>query len=87
LACEAKGEDGGEFGFVRVVAGGGVERQALEEEYVARLQRSVDDLGRGISLDVAAVERKQVQHRRGGCSFEQNSLLMCALRDWIAEPV
>lgn len=36
-------------------------------------------LGRGVSLDDAAVERKLVHDRRGGYCFEQNSLLMRAL--------
>jgi N-hydroxyarylamine O-acetyltransferase len=36
-------------------------------------------LGRGISLEDAAVERKLVADRRGGYCFEQNSLLMRAL--------
>lgn len=36
-------------------------------------------LGRGISLDDEAVERKLVRDRRGGYCFEQNSLLLRAL--------
>jgi N-hydroxyarylamine O-acetyltransferase len=36
-------------------------------------------LGRGISLDDEAVERKLVHDRRGGYCFEQNSLLLRAL--------
>jgi N-hydroxyarylamine O-acetyltransferase len=36
-------------------------------------------LGRGISLDPAAIERKLVGARRGGYCFEQNTLLMTAL--------
>lgn len=36
-------------------------------------------LGRGIDLAPDAVERKIVQHRRGGYCFEQNSLLMGVL--------
>lgn len=36
-------------------------------------------LGRGISLDEAAVEKKLIHDRRGGYCFEQNSLLMRAL--------
>lgn len=36
-------------------------------------------LGRGISLDDAAVERKLVHDRRGGYCFEQNSLLLRVL--------
>lgn len=36
-------------------------------------------LGRGISLDPAAVERKLVHDRRGGYCFEQNSLLLHVL--------
>jgi len=37
-------------------------------------------LGRGISLDLAAVERKLVRQKRGGYCFEQNLLLAAALR-------
>jgi N-hydroxyarylamine O-acetyltransferase len=36
-------------------------------------------LGRGISLDPAAIEQKLVGDRRGGYCFEQNSLLLLAL--------
>ena len=36
-------------------------------------------LGRGISLDPTAVERKLVHDRRGGYCFEQNSLLLHVL--------
>lgn len=36
-------------------------------------------LGRGVSLDPAAVERKLVHERRGGYCFEQNSLLLHVL--------
>jgi N-hydroxyarylamine O-acetyltransferase len=37
-------------------------------------------LGRGISLDPAAIERKLVHDRRGGYCFEQNNLLRLVLR-------
>ena len=37
-------------------------------------------LGRGISLDPAAIERKLVHDRRGGYCFEQNNLLLQVLR-------
>jgi len=37
-------------------------------------------LGRGISLDPTAVERKLVHARRGGYCFEQNSLLLHVLQ-------
>ena len=37
-------------------------------------------LGRGISLDPAAIERKLVHERRGGYCFEQNNLLLQVLR-------
>ncbi len=37
-------------------------------------------LGRGISLDPAAIERKLVHDRRGGYCFEQNNLLLLVLR-------
>ena len=36
-------------------------------------------LGRGIDLDLSAVERKLVRQRRGGYCFEQNSLLLAVL--------
>ena len=36
-------------------------------------------LGRGISLEPAAIERKIVQERRGGYCFEQNGLLLLML--------
>ncbi len=38
-------------------------------------------LGRGIDLDLAALERKLVAGRRGGYCFEQNTLFEAALRD------
>ena len=38
-------------------------------------------LGRGIDLEPAAVERKLVREKRGGYCFEQNSLLLLALRE------
>ncbi|HVU22709.1 MAG TPA: arylamine N-acetyltransferase [Opitutus sp.] len=37
-------------------------------------------LGRGISLDLSAIERKLVHDRRGGYCFEQNGLLLAVLR-------
>jgi N-hydroxyarylamine O-acetyltransferase len=37
-------------------------------------------LKRGVSLDIAAIQRKLVQQRRGGYCFEQNTLLEAALR-------
>jgi N-hydroxyarylamine O-acetyltransferase len=37
-------------------------------------------LGRGIDLDVAAIERKLVHDRRGGYCFEQNTLLLAVLQ-------
>src|SRR5437879_2803488 len=37
-------------------------------------------LGRGVRLDIAAVQRKLVHDRRGGYCFEQNTLLEAALR-------
>ncbi|HEY6175060.1 MAG TPA: arylamine N-acetyltransferase, partial [Kofleriaceae bacterium] len=36
-------------------------------------------LGRGIDLDLDAVQRKLVDDRRGGYCFEQNSLLLAVL--------
>ncbi len=38
-------------------------------------------LGRGIDIEPAAVERKLVREKRGGYCFEQNSLLLLALRE------
>lgn len=37
-------------------------------------------LGRGIRIDVPAIEQKLVRDRRGGYCFEQNTLLAAALR-------
>ncbi|HWA86967.1 MAG TPA: arylamine N-acetyltransferase [Opitutus sp.] len=37
-------------------------------------------LGRGISLDLAAIERKLVREKRGGYCFEHNGLFLAVLR-------
>src|SRR6185437_5061289 len=38
-------------------------------------------LGRGISIDDEAIERKLIHEHRGGYCFEQNSLLMRVLKE------
>jgi N-hydroxyarylamine O-acetyltransferase len=59
---------------------GGLEALHRAQAYAIPFENFDILLGRGISLDPAALIDKLVRHRRGGYCFELNSLLLMALR-------